>query len=115
MFSLGKSFIYCKINDFQAYGQSYIEDDHFLSIVGALAAIFNATGRIFWGNLCDGYGYRNCMTVVSMCTSMLYLTFNFIEFGAKPLFALWVWGIFFCFCANFVLIPTATAQCFGTK
>ncbi len=33
----------------------------------------------------------------------------------QALFAVWVWAIFFSFCANFVLLPTATAQCFGTK
>jgi hypothetical protein len=30
---------------YKAYGQTFINDDHFLSIVGALAAIFNASGR----------------------------------------------------------------------
>ena len=31
------------------------------------------------------------------------------------LFALWIWLIFFSFCGNFVLLPTASAVCFGTK
>lgn len=30
---------------YKAYGQTFINDDHFLSLVGAIAAIFNATGR----------------------------------------------------------------------
>ena len=30
---------------YKAFGQTFIKDDHFLSIVGAFAAIFNATGR----------------------------------------------------------------------
>jgi len=100
---------------YKAYGQTYVDDDHFLSIVGAVAAVFNAGGRVFWGNLCDAYGYRLCMGVVSMALGTLFFTFRMVEFGGKPLFALWVWGIFFCFCANFVLLPTATAQSFGTK
>jgi len=100
---------------YKAYGQTYVHDDHFLSIVGAIAAIFNASGRVFWGNLCDAYGYRACMGVVSLALSLLFFSFRFVEFGGKTLFALWVWGIFFCFCANFVLLPTATAQSFGTK
>lgn len=100
---------------YKAYGQTYVEDDHFLSIVGAVAAIFNAGGRVFWGNMCDAYGYRLCMGVVSMALGGFFFTFRLVEFGGKPLFAVWVWGIFFCFCANFVLLPTATAQSFGTK
>lgn len=45
----------------------------------------------------------------------LYLTFNLAPHGGKVYFACWVWAIFFCFCANFVLLPTATAQAFGTR
>lgn len=43
---------------YKAYGQTFIDDDHFLAIVGAFAAVFNASGRIFWGHLTDSYGYR---------------------------------------------------------
>ena len=100
---------------YKAYGQTYVHDDHFLSIVGALAAIFNASGRVFWGNMCDAYGYRLCMGIGSLAMSVFFFTFRFMEFGGKPLFAMWVWGIFFCFCANFVLLPTASAMSFGTK
>ena len=53
---------------YKAYGQTYISDDHFLSVVGAVAAVFNAGGRVFWGNLSDAYGYRYVAhsTVLSM-------------------------------------------------
>ncbi|QQP42295.1 Oxalate:formate antiporterlike, partial [Caligus rogercresseyi] len=91
---------------YKAFGQTFIKDDHFLAIVGAFAAIFNSGGRIFWGHLCDTFGYRSCTMVVSS------LLASHREQG--PL-ASWVWAIFFCFCGNFVLMPTATAQCFGTK
>lgn len=43
---------------YKAYGQTFIKDDHFLAIVGAFAAIFNSSGRIFWGHLADNFGYR---------------------------------------------------------
>ena len=55
------------------------------------------------------------MMVVTVSIAVLYSTFYFVSVGGKTLFALWVWAIFFCFCANFVLLPTATAQCFGTR
>ena len=50
---------------YKAYGQVFINDDHFLAVVGAFAAIFNASGRVFWGHLCDKFGYRSCMLVVT--------------------------------------------------
>lgn len=95
--------------------QVFIHDDHFLSFVGAFAAVFNASGRIFWGHMCDSLGYRRCMVGVSLSIAALFSTLISVPAGGKPLFALWIWLIFFCFCANFVLLPTATAQCFGTR
>jgi nitrate/nitrite transporter NarK len=101
---------------YKAYGQVFIKDDHFLAVVGAFAAIFNASGRVFWGHLCDKFGYRSCMVVVTIAMALLYLTFGFAPvYGGKALFAMWVWAIFFFFCANFVLLPTATAQTFGVR
>ena len=96
--------------------QVFINDDHFLAVVGAFAAIFNASGRVFWGHLCDKFGYRLCMLIVTAAMALLYMTFAYAPvYGGKPLFAMWVWAIFFFFCANFVLLPTATAQTFGTR
>ncbi len=43
---------------YKAYGQVFITDDHFLAVVGAFAAIFNSSGRVFWGHMCDKFGYR---------------------------------------------------------
>lgn len=100
---------------YEAYGQTFIKDDHFLAFVGAFAAIFNAGGRIFWGHLCDNFGYRACMMIITVAIASLYSSLYFIQDGGKALFATWIWGIFFAFCANFVLLPTASAQCFGTK
>ena len=43
---------------FQAYGQTFINDDVFLAWVGAFAAICNALGRIMWGTLADRYSFK---------------------------------------------------------
>ncbi len=55
------------------------------------------------------------MVVTTCAVGLFYSTFYLVPYGGKALFAVWVWGIFFCFCASFVLLPTATALCFGTK
>lgn len=100
---------------YKAFGQTFIDDDHFLANVGAFAAVFNSAGRVFWGHLCDVFGYKMCMLLVTVCISVLYATLYFSEFGGKALYAVWICAIFFSFCGNFVLLPTASAQCFGTK
>jgi len=100
---------------YKAFGQTFIDDDHFLAFTGAFAALFNSSGRVLWGYLSDVFGYKLCMLLVTICISLLYSTLYFTELGAKFLFALWIWMIFFSFCGNFVLLPTASAVCFGTK
>ena len=45
-------------NSFKVFGQKYIEDDHFISIVGAIAAIFDGL-RFIWSVPMDyGYSYK---------------------------------------------------------
>ena len=99
---------------YKAFGQQFIDDDHFLAVVGAFAAVFNSIGRVFWGHLCDVFGYKMCMLIVTTAISFLFSTLYFSEFGQRATFAIWIWAIFFAFCGNFVLLPTATALCFGT-
>ena len=100
---------------YKAFGQTFIKDDHFLAVVGAFAAIFNSGGRVLWGHLCDVFGYKMCMMMVTSLITTLFSTLYFTEYGQRATFAIWIWAIFFSFCGNFVLLPTATAQCFGTK
>ena len=100
---------------YKAFGQTFIKDDHFLAVVGAFAAIFNSGGRVLWGHLCDVFGYKMCMMMVTSLITALFSTLYFTEYGQRATFAIWIWAIFFSFCGNFVLLPTATAQCFGTR
>merc|ERR1712098_907440 len=67
-----------------------------------------------WGHMCDVFGYKMCMLLVTTLISILYSTLYFTEYGQRATFAIWIWAIFFAFCGNFVLLPTATAMCFGT-
>ena len=50
------------------------------------------------------------MMIISVALAVLYSTLIFVPAGGKVLFATWVWAIFAAFCANFVLLPTVTAQ-----
>jgi len=100
---------------YKAFGQTFINDDHFLTFVGSAAAIFNSGGRVLWGHMYDKFGYKMCMMMVTSLISTLFSTLYFTEFGQRTTFAIWICAIFFSFCGNFVLLPTATAACFGTR
>ena len=62
---------------YKAFGQQFIDDDHFLAVVGAFAAVFNSIGRVFWGHLCDVFGYKMCMLIVTTAISFLFSSLYF--------------------------------------
>lgn len=100
---------------YKAYGQTFIDDDHFLSGVGSLASVFNSLGRIVWGQIQDKTSYRSCMLCLSAALSSLMLSLIATSYGGKIMFTLWILGIFFTFSGVFVLLPTVTAHLFGPK
>ncbi|XP_035693942.1 oxalate:formate antiporter-like [Branchiostoma floridae] len=103
----------------KAFGQTKIQDDHFLALVGAFSAVLNAVGRPFWGWLADRYSFK--VSLMGLCTSMIFFTMTLFAVpdeadagvGAKVMFFIWICGIFGSFCGNFSLFPTATAKTFG--
>lgn len=69
---------------YKSFGQTFITDDHFLAVIGSLAAIFNAGGRVVWGYLMDKTSFRvstlifraiyeRCQTIFT-CLNSLHLT-----------------------------------------
>lgn len=100
---------------YKAYGQTFISDDHFLALIGAFAAIFNAGGRITWGVLVDRYTYKKCMMALCSNVTALLLTMQLTPYGGKPMFAIWTFLLFFSMSASYTLIPTCTSRTFGPK
>ncbi|XP_065840451.1 L-lactate transporter-like [Oscarella lobularis] len=98
---------------FKAYGLTFINDDHFMALVGSISSPFNALGRIFWGFLSDKFSLR--VVLLSMCAifTALILSFNVSMLGGKPVFAIWVCLLFSCFGGIFCLFPALTARAFG--
>ena len=56
--------------NFKEYGNLYIKDDHFLSLLGSLGSVANGVFRIFVGILLDHFSFRKIM-VVNMLLFML--------------------------------------------
>lgn len=100
---------------YKAYGQMFIQDDHFLALVGSFAAVFNAGGRLFWGWLADRFSYKLAMILLTGSNAIFLLTLVAAQYGGRAMFFVWICGIFFTFSGNFALFPTATARAFGSK
>ena len=90
-------------------------DDHFLTIVGSISAVFNCIGRVLWGILADITDYKFALVLQSSLMTCLLSTLYVTGFGGKAMFFIWICLIFFCVGGYFSLFPTAAAKLFGSK
>jgi OFA family oxalate/formate antiporter-like MFS transporter len=86
--------------------------DSFLTAVGCLFSIGNASGRITWGTLYEKYPFKRLYTTLLIGQSFFPLTLPLIA-SVKPLFALWVLCTSFCTGGNFTIFPPCTNDVFG--
>ena len=100
---------------YKFFGLSFIEDDHFLAIVGSASSICNCAGRIVWGLIADKLSYKFALVLQSGIMCIFLLTFYATSLAGKPMFFIWVCVIFFCVGGVFSLFPTAIARSFGAN
>ena len=100
---------------YKVFGLTFIDDDHFLAVVGSTAAILNCLGRVVWGLVADSVSDKFALVLLTGTMTIFVLTFYATSLGGKPMFFIWVCVIFFCIGGNFSLFPTATGRNFGPK
>ncbi|KAK7069076.1 hypothetical protein SK128_018270 [Halocaridina rubra] len=100
---------------YKSFGQTFINDDHFLAQIGSFASIFNAVGRVLWGRLMDKTSFKTSMRILATLLSVFFGTMPLTQYMGKVFFSLWVWIIFFTFSGTFVLMPTVIEKAFGSK
>lgn len=98
---------------YKAFGQTFIHSDQFLAFVGSLSSVFNAGGRIFWGQFADKASYKLAMCFLTTAGAVLLFTLGLTAYGGEIMFLFWMCAIFFTFSGNFALFPTVTARAFG--
>ena len=100
---------------YKSFGQEFINNDHYLAVVGSISAIFNCLGRIVWGWIADTVSYKFALVVLNASLTVFLLTFYTSSLGGKEMYFIWVCIIFFCVGGSFSVFPTAVARCFGLK
>merc|ERR1719447_619638 len=100
---------------YKAFGQSFINDDLFLSFVGAVSSVFNCSGRLFYGVLMDKTSYRSSMMLETVFLTILTSTLPLTAILGKAFFPLWIWLIYFTFPGTYATQPAVTTQTFGHK
>ena len=63
---------------YKVFGQTFIRDDRFLSVVGSINSVFNCSGRLVFGLIMDKFAYKVSMSIEAVIlvilTSTFYLT-----------------------------------------
>ncbi|KAG1683636.1 Oxalate:formate antiporter [Nymphon striatum] len=99
----------------EAYGQTFIADDHYLALVGSISSGFNFAGRLVWGRIHDRFLYKKCLVAISSLLVILISTLIFTPYGGKAMFSLWVWLITFSYAGMYVITPSGVTDTFGEK
>lgn len=100
---------------YKPYGQTFIQDDYFLSAVGAACAISNTSGRLSMGHVKDLLGFKavsiplSTITMVSVLVLPLTKDMGKIFYGIAIVLGVGAVG------SQYALIPSAAQDCFGDK
>lgn len=100
---------------YKPYGQTFIQDDYFLSAVGAACAISNTVGRLSMGHFKDKFGYKavsiplSAITMVFISIMPLTKYFNKLFYGCAVVLAVGGVG------SQYALMPSAAQDSFGDK
>jgi MFS family permease len=100
---------------YKPYGQTFIQDDYFLSSVGAACAISNTVGRLTMGHVKDKLGYKavsiplSATTMLSVALMPLTRHMNKLYYGVSVVVAVGAVG------SQYALMPSAAQDSFGDK
>ena len=97
----------------KAFGQTFIKDDHFMELVGSGSLVLSLIGRLVWGILCDLFGYKPIMLMMTSLVCFFTFTLPACTMGSQAMFLVWVWAIFFGYAGSFSVVVTGTADWLG--
>ena len=96
--------------------QAHLNSDTFLTLVGALAAIFgNAAGRFFWGSQSDRLGFKACFSALTLLQGLTTYNYGRLAALGRVPFLLATIFMLFCMGGNFAMFPAQTFRVFGTQ
>lgn len=85
-----------------------------MSVVGAIGAIFNGLGRLFWGSVSDKIGFKNSFTILAGIQALVHLIIPYTA-NSKAAFITAFSLVYFLLAGNFALMPPAAQRMFGPK
>ncbi len=101
---------------YKSFGLENVTDnDHFLTIIGSIGAVFNLLGRIMWAFLADLTNYKTAIVIQGAYMSCFLPTLYSTTAVGKAMFFVWVCCLFFGIGGYMSLFPSAAVKCFGPR
>ena len=99
-------------NIYKNYGKTYINDDNFLSWVGAISSLFNGCFKLFWATMLDYYSFRRIYGGLISLMLCLIILINYAVYNK--------WCFFIVSCLTYMcdgsltsMLPAVTVGQFG--
>merc|ERR1712179_694653 len=102
----------------KTFGLTFINDDHFYSIVAVFQHIFNGFSRIFWGISFDRFGFKKCFAVICAVVCLTVTTLPLLPslsdgVGGRVCYGLWMCLLYATCPGIYVIIAAEVIQAFG--
>lgn len=115
MLAVGHLFYgYYYTNVYKIYGTEYINDDQFLTRVGATAALFNGFFKFIWSYSLDFYSFKRIYGFLIVLEICLIVLVNYAVYN-KYAFMVVTWLTFMCDGSLTSMLPAVTVGQFGIK
>lgn len=101
---------------YKTFGQAFIKNDQYLSLVGSISSILNAVGRPMWGVLLDRFPFKVCLLLLDsslLCFTITLYISKIIE--SETMLMIWICALYLSFCGIYVIMPIIVVRCFGQK
>lgn len=105
---------YYYTNVYKIYANKYIDDDNFLTTVGATAGLLNGCFKLFWASLLDYYPFRSIYGgLITLEISLIFLVQ--VAVYNKPSFFIVTCLTFMCDGSLTSMLPALTVSQFGIE
>lgn len=106
--------LYLINGNYKTYVKSSINDDYFLTIVGAIGAVANGCSRFLWNIFFLKTGYKTVMLIILGASITVYSTIRFTV-NLKEVYLIEVLVINFCIGGLLVTTPTVAQAIYGIR
>ncbi len=86
---------------YKQFGETFINDDKFISIVGALITAAAGVGHIVWGIFVDKFSYKTTLILLGSLSIEFLTTFYFVSLAGSAKSALYlIWLVIIAFASS---------------